>query len=83
MFFKPPCCRGQAGKRAEGKKVGAGLREKNECVLASRSVIVYQTAMDTCSASFRVIRPAFAGESARALFSNLLLLGLSGDRRAR
>jgi len=81
MFFKPPCCRGQAGKRAEGKK--ANLREKNDCVLASRFVIVYQTAMVTCSASFRVMHPAFAGESARALFSNLLLLGLSGDRRAR
>jgi len=29
------------------------------------------------------VRAAFAGETARALISTLLLLGLSGDRRAR
>jgi hypothetical protein len=52
-------------------------------MLASRPVIVYQTPMVTRRSKSFAIRPAFAGETVRALFSTLLLLGLSGDRRAR
>jgi hypothetical protein len=33
--------------------------------------------------NIRSVRPSFAGETARALSSALLLLGLIGDRRAR
>jgi hypothetical protein len=33
--------------------------------------------------NIRSVRPFFVGETARALFSTLLLLGLIGDRRAR
>jgi len=39
--------------------------------------------MTTRSAIASGRRPAFAGETVRALLSTLLLLGLSGDRRAR
>jgi hypothetical protein len=47
------------------------------------AAIVYQTFMVTRRSTFAVSRPAFAGETVRALLSTLLLLGLSGDRRAR
>lgn len=63
--------------------MGQRRRGNRAPMLASRPVIVYQAAMfmrRTCSA---VIRPAFAGDTVRALFSTLLLLGLSGDRRTR
>jgi len=52
-------------------------------MLASRPAIVYQAPMVIRRDTSFVSRPAFAGETVRALFSTLLLLGLSGDRRAR
>jgi hypothetical protein len=51
--------------------------------LASGAAIVYQAVMVTRTEASKVSRSAFAGETVRALFSTLLLLGLSGDRRAR
>jgi hypothetical protein len=51
--------------------------------LATRPLFGYHPPMTKRSASFSVRPSAFAGETVRALFSTLLLLGLSGDRRAR
>jgi len=62
------------------------LRQAASCrgaALAIAAVIVYQTGMTVRRDTFFGSRPAFAGETVRALFSTLLLLGLSGDRRAR
>jgi hypothetical protein len=42
-----------------------------------------ELAMTTRDRTLATSRSAFAGETVRALFSTLLLLGLSGDRRAR
>jgi hypothetical protein len=64
---------------------GGDLPPEDGCreVLASAGPLLYENAIMTTHRTAAIRPTGFAGETARALRSALLLLGLIGDRRAR